>query len=164
VLILGVILAYFFFIFVLLRLIIPYLGFNSPIVPQNIPQDFLKVIADFNKKSKTDKEYLYNAYSYITERYHEARLKTIINWNYSFKNVFSHKSGYIPWNIHNFLLKVMLVKSGRFKEEDVKTQIVFFNFFIHQYLKVKLDNQWIKVDPNSQYMGIPFGKVAIWFG
>jgi hypothetical protein len=147
-----------------LRLIVPHLGFTEKPVPDKIPEDLEKVIEKLNKESKTNREFLTKAYGHITDRFHGARLKTITKWWYSFRDVFSYNSGYVPCNLHNYLLRIMLIKSKRFSEKDIKIKTVFFNFFIHQYLQVKVDSKWINVDPNSKYWGVPFGKRAILFG
>jgi hypothetical protein len=33
-----------------------------------------------------------------------------------------------------------------------------FNFFIHQYLRVHVDGEWMDVDPWSAFLGVPLGK------
>jgi hypothetical protein len=161
---LFIIVLYFFFVFVVLRFLVPFLGFKKAPLPKTLPADFEQAIDELNKKSKTNEEFLHNAYDFITKKYHGARMRTLTDWEYSFKHPFSHKPGYIPCTIHNYLLRILLVKSNRFSDDDIKTQVVFFNFFIHQYLKVKINNTWVAVDPNSRYQGVAFGKHAVLFG
>lgn len=147
-----------------IRLIVPYYGFGEePPVPAEIPHYLQQEIKILNNMSASDEEYVRNVYDYIIHKFHGGRFKTLWFWHRAFDNLFTYKNGYLPCTKQNALLKIMLVKSGRFFEKDIKTQDVFLNFFIHQYLRVHLQGKWIAVDPAAHTMGIPFGKRAFIF-
>lgn len=160
---LSMIVIYFFAVFVLLRLVVPHLRFGKEPLPTEIPVEFRQVISRLKSQSSTPEEFLHGAYDYLTDRYHGARLQTLFKWRYSFLNVFADPPGYIPCTVHNYLLRIMLVNSGFFTDEEIRIRTTFLNFFIHQYLLVQLDKQWIAVDPNSLYLGIPLGRHASFF-
>lgn len=155
---------YIFFIAIVLRLIIPHLGFRKSDLPKSIPRDFQSKIEELDRKSKTNLIYLKNAYEFLTIRFHGSRVKTLTRFWYAFGDVFRFKSGFLPCTSLNYLLRIMLIKSGRFKEDDIKLIIVPFNFIIHQHLKVKVNHYWINVDPWSRALGVPFGKRSFLFG
>ncbi len=154
---------YILLVFIGIRLVIPYYGFTNTKATKEIPEEFHNIIEELNKSSKTNKDLLKNCYEYLTSRYYGSRFEIFPKWKYAFEDIFIHKQGFVPCNVFNQLLKTMLVRSGRFSNDEVKTQVVFLNFFIHQYLKVKIDDNWIAVDSTYKKYGISFGKRAIWF-
>ncbi len=62
----------------------------------------------------------------------------------------------------NWLLKIVLVRSGHFVEADVREKWTFLTVISpHQYAKVRMhDGQWINVDVWGSTYGIPFGNYA----
>jgi hypothetical protein len=156
-------LLYFLLVFIGIRLIVPYYGFTPIKLPKKIPFSFLSIIEKIDKQSSSDMEYLKNCYEYLTTIYYGSRFEIFSKWKLAFADPFTQKNGFLPCNIFNFLLVVMLLKSGRFQSEEVNICVVFLNFFIHQYVKVKIDNTWICVDPTYKIYGVPFGKRAIGF-
>jgi hypothetical protein len=106
------------------------------------------------------------AYEYIGNRYFTGRLETLFKFSYLFKD-FSEIwriSGYAPCTQSNFLLRIFLVRSGLFNSEDIKRKHVFFNFILHQYLKIKIENKWLCVDVGEKQRGMPLGQHLKWFG
>lgn len=160
---LFIILLYILLVFVGVRLVVPYYGFGQSRVPQEIPDGFQKEIEHLNTISKSDKSFLQNAYNFLNQQFYGSRFEIFSKWQFAFDDIYAHKKGFLPCTVYNQLLKIMLVKSGRFTEDDIKTEVVFLNFFIHQYLKVYVDNTWIFVDPTYAKMGVPFGKRAFLF-
>ena len=73
-------------------------------------------------------------------------------------------SGYMPCPQTNYLLRIFLVKSGWFKDEDIKRKHIFVNFVPHQYLKVKIGDRWIDVDVGEKQRGLPLGRHLKYFG
>lgn len=155
--------SYFILVFVSIRLFVPYYGFCSPQIPSKIPPDIEIVIRKLHRESRSDREFIKGAYIYLTHRYSGSRTKIFTHWQYAFDPIFVHQSGFLPCNILNQILRIMLVKSGRFSNDDITTCIVFLNFFIHQYLQVSIDSTHIDLDPSYYRFGIPFGKHAQWF-
>lgn len=156
--------CYVVFVFFALQLFVPYMKFYLvEDMPKDIPQDFLEEIERLNKKSMSNKEFLRLAYASLTKKFYGSRLKTIFLGWYAFQPIFTHPQGFLHCNVENELLRVMLIKSGRFKKEDITRKITFVNFFIHQYLQVKVDDEVIDVDLWGHVFGIPFGKHSFLF-
>lgn len=158
------ILLYFFSVFFILRLIVPFYGFFKARLPHKIPSYFEEKIRILNNESDSDKEFVYNCYSFITSKYYGNKVKTFIDFSYAFQDIFSHKDGYLPCTVQNELLRIMLIRSGRFQEKDIRIAVTFFDFFIHQYLLVKVQSDWIPVDPWSHFLGRKFGEKPELFG
>jgi len=158
------ILLYIFVVFIGVRLFVPYFGFTKSPLPSRIPDDFDQTIHKINQQSKTNHEYLQNAYNFITSKYYGNRLNTILYFWRVFDSPFKRTSGYLHCELQNYLLRTMLVKSGRFTDNDIRTKVVPFNFIIHQYLDINVDGKWIHIDPWAKSIGIPFGKHAFLFG
>jgi hypothetical protein len=158
-----VIIAYLVFVYVILRIIIPNSGFKKSSLPKVIPQEFAMKIHEINTNSKDYFDYLQEAFNYITTTFYGKRLETIFLFRYAFEDVYKYKPGYLPCTSLNYLVRIFLIKSGRFIEEDIKVKTVPLNFFIHQYLQVKVDGKWIDVDPWSAHLEIPLGKHSFLF-
>ncbi|MES2224040.1 MAG: hypothetical protein V4469_03880 [Patescibacteria group bacterium] len=148
----------------LLRLTVPHLGFSKVAVPDSIPSELNSKITEYNQISKTDNEFLRNCYGYVTTKYKGSRIKTITEFWSAFGDTLNKSEGFLPCTNQNYLLRVMLIKSGRFTEEDIQVIVVPLNFFIHQYLRVKADGNWIDVDPWSNFLNVSFGKKLSYFG
>ncbi len=155
------IILYILIIYVGIPLFVPYWIHNR--VPISLPDDLQNEVDALNKKSTSDLDYIKHAYHYITTKYYAGRFKTVVNARFAFDDPFSHPHGYLPCHLQNYILKIMLIKSGRFESRDIKSITVFLNFFIHQYLKVHVDGRWINVDPAGTCLGVPFGQRAIGF-
>lgn len=156
---LWLVVVYIFVVFVGIWLVVPYYGFNNP-KRKKVPDEYLKVIDEINNRSKNNVEYLKNVYDFLTSKYYGSKIELFTKWNYAFDDIFSHKMGFIPCNIFNQILKTMLLQSQRFEEKDIRKRIVLLNFFIHQYLQVRVEDKWIDVDLEYKNIGIPFGKHA----
>ena len=157
---LTILLFYIIFVFFDLRLLVPYLGFGKDAIPQQIPHEVLEEIEKIDKEATSNKEFLKRSYEYITSHFHGDRFKTIYQGFYAFRPLFSHKKGYLPCTLQNQLLRIMLIKSGRFHSSDIQMKVTVVDFFIHQYMEVYVDNEWLSVDPWGKALGIPFGRHA----
>jgi hypothetical protein len=161
---LYVLLAYIILVWIVGRVIIPHLGFVREKIPATIPLELQSKIEELNSSSKDDKDFLQKSYAYITQKYTGSRLKTVTQFWRAFNNVFAQSSGFLPCTGQNFLLRTLLVRSGRFTESDIKVKTVPLNFFIHQYLLVRVDGAWIAVDPWASFLKVPFGRKLVFFG
>lgn len=149
-----------FYVLLLLsfRLFVPYLGFKRVPIPRVLPEDIRQVIERLDKDSSNNEMYLRKAYDYVTTHYYGSRVKTVTHFWYAFKNPLTSKDGFMYCMQQNYLLRTLLIGSGRFTEDDIKIFVRPFNFFIHQYLRVKLNPKWVNVDPWVRSVGIPFGS------
>ncbi len=151
-------------VYVLPRLIVPNYGFRKGPLPNILPEKVQKELDLLKKNSISREAFLKNAYDLVTTEYQGGRFKTLLDINRAFQNPLTMKPGYMHCHNQNYLIRVFLVKSGYFHDGDIEVHTVFFNFFTHQYLKVKVDTSWVYVDPAAKAMGIPFGKRAFLFG
>lgn len=152
-----VILGYFLLVSVGLRLVVPHLGFKKTKIPENIPEDLKVKISELSSQSSTNKKFLELSYEFLTKKYQGSRIKTITQFWKAFGSVFNKQSGFLPCNMQNYLLRIMLIESGRFKETDIQLKITTLNLFIHQYMRINVDGTYVNVDPWSSFLGLHIG-------
>jgi hypothetical protein len=160
--------VYLLIVFVFIRLFVPFMGYRKFPLPQNVPVDMVSAIQSLESRSTSAEEYLKNAYDLVTSHWHASRLGTIFYAPKAFRTNLENiwrRPGFAHCNTQNYLLFVLLIGSKFFKEEDIKPQHIFFNFFIHQYLKVRVGDKHINVDPaGASIRGKPFGTHLHLFG
>lgn len=133
-------------------------------IPNNLPVEMAKCIEEI--KLVGDKEQaLKQAYSIITSRYKGQRLKTLIYfWKLATSNphILWTSIDFLHCTNMNFLLRILLVKSGWFTDADIKPRWTLIWFFSpHQYLRVRLvGGNWINVDAWGAAHGIGYGDYA----
>jgi hypothetical protein len=161
-----IIIAYIFIFFVLSRLIVPHLGFGKDQLPHDLPPDMAEKINSIKNVSKNKNEFLLLSYKLIGKKYKTGRIQTLTKfWNLykNFKKVWI-SDGIMPCTQSNFILRIFLIKSGFFTEDEIKKKHSFLNFSIHQYLKIKLDGKWVDVDVGEYQRGIRIGQRVNIFG
>lgn len=130
---------------------------------KNLPQEMRAIVLILNK-CKNKKECLKKAYKIITQRYRGYRWATLTH----FSNIFIadpkklwNKKILICTNL-NHLLKIILVNTTFFNEDDIKTKWTLVWFISpHQYLRVKTgNNKYINVDIWGKAYGIKFGDYS----
>ncbi|MCA9361159.1 hypothetical protein KC845_01230 [Candidatus Kaiserbacteria bacterium] len=140
------------------------MGFKKSSLPKKIPNDLQSTINELNLNSKNKKEFLDNAYKYVTSQYYGSRIKTVFYFWRAFGNPLYKSPGFLQCNGQNYILRTILEKSLFFKGEDIRIIHRPFNFFIHQYLRVRVDDTYINVDPWSNFKGLKLGQNSAWFG
>jgi len=75
-----------------------------------------------------------------------------------------NRKGFAHCMVFNYALFVLLAGSKYFKAEDIKPVVIFYNFFIHQYLKVRVGDKWIYADPAITYKPFKVGDRSKAFG
>jgi hypothetical protein len=161
---LYILLIYILLVWIVARLVVPHLGFSKESIPEIIPVDLEQKITELHQTAKNNTEFIELAYSYVTNKYTGSRLKTITQFWKAFGNVFDKPAGFLPCTGQNYILRTILIKSGRFNETDIQVKTVPLNLFIHQYLQVKVGDSSIILDPWSHFLGIPLGKKSLIFG
>lgn len=157
---------YIFTLFFLSRLFIPFLSLRRTKIPNSIPEGMLKAINNIKKKSKTKRAFLKNSYDFLGKRYYGSFEKTWTHFSQIFmKNVEKiwNKKGFLHCEHQNMLLRIFLIKSRLFSEEDIRIHDMWFTFSIHQYLEINVAEkgkqpEWLPVDPWSKNPGLKFGK------
>jgi len=157
---------YIALVFGLSRLIIPYMRSGAAGLPEVLPDSLASAIQTLTHQVKTKEEFLALTYNYIGAKYRSERFNTVFKFSYLFLPLEKvwEMSGYMPCTQTNFLLSIFLVKSGFFKEEEIKKSHVPVNFVPHQYLIVRLDDKWVSVDVGEKQRGMPIGKHLKYFG
>jgi len=134
-------------------------------LPKNIPEGMKKEILKL-KKSKNKLSCLEKAYLVVAKRYYGSYLEAFWRfWKLFISNIFT------IWNMkgksmlcthQNFVLRVLLVKSGCFKDSDIKIKWTMVGYISpHQYLMVHVGNgKWIYIDMWGSSKGIKFGDYA----
>lgn len=140
--------------------------FKKEPLPEQISPTFEKIIEHLRTRSDKE-EALKEAYKIVSTRFKSSRWKLIVRVSRAFmKNpdkMWAKKFLYCYQD--NYLLRLLLVKSGWFKDEDIKLKYSFVYYLIpHQYLKVKIkDNQYMNVDPWGRDYGIKLGDYLYGF-
>lgn len=122
--------------------------------------------AEVAKLKKLDLKYdiLSEAYYYVTGRYTSSRLEFFLKLPMlpvnSFRDLTSRK-GFMFCTNQNAVLSALLLRSGRFKAKDIKKKwTLYFGLTPHQYLRIKVEQGWIDVDPWSSDYGLAIGDYA----
>jgi hypothetical protein len=133
-------------------------------IPKRLPEgmiDALKILKD----SKDKLDCLKHAFEIISGRYRGGRLKTYFAlpalYETDIEKLWNTK-GFLHCTHQNYLLRLLLVKSGFFKDDDVILEkTLTYHFSPHQYLRVRIyDSIWICVDPWASHFGIRTGDYA----
>jgi len=155
---LYILVAYVFVVWVLSRVLVPHLGFSRRGLPDFLPAHFQAEIFALDVAATDDADFLARAYGFVTAKYWGSRVKTLTHFWLAFTDPVGQPPGFMHCTGQNYLLRLILVKSGRFQESDIKIKVVPLNLFIHQYLQVKLGDRWVDVDPWSAFLHVPLGK------
>jgi hypothetical protein len=138
--------------------------FTPPGIPQVLPEDLLAEI-DTLSKLGTKQQVLDAAYTLLTQKYRGYRIKTLTRLPDLFDVDINHmwgKEGFLHCTNLNYLLKIMLIRSGKFTKKDIKFVWTLIYFWSpHEYVRVQLDqDQWVGVDIWAKAYGITFGDHA----
>ncbi len=137
--------------------------FSKTPLPSVLPDKMQEVILEL-KKSHDQKECLEKVYALLTAKYHGERLKTYTKLFQLFrKDIFWlwSRNGYLHCTNINYVAKILLVDSGFFQNSDIRLKWTFvWHISPHQYLQVKVGNQWINIDVWANAFGIKFGNYA----
>lgn len=132
-------------------------------VLRTLPEGMQEVV-DVLKQSHSKEECLRRAYDFLITKYHGGHLKTLSRLPEFFEHdldVLWKKVGFLHCTNMNIVLRTLLVKSGFFVEEDIRTRWTLLWYISpHQYLEVRVDEKGIAVDVWAHTFGITFGDYA----
>ncbi len=116
------------------------------------------------KKTKNKKKCLETVYKIMIEKYHGNRIKTVTQlfklFNLNIDNLWAI-NGFLHCTSINYLVSYILLKTGLFSEEDIRTKWTLIWFFSpHQYLQVKLNDKFINIDIWAYIYGVKYGDYA----
>lgn len=121
-------------------------------------------VIDELKKAQSQEECLRKAYDVLIAKYHGDRIKTItklFNILESDIEVLWRKNGFLHCTNINYILKTLLIDSGFFKKEDIRTRWTLIWYVSpHQYAQVRINDKWINVDVWAHAFGIELGDHA----
>lgn len=116
-------------------------------IPDNIPKS-MQVIVNRLKKSRSKEDCLRKAYSFLSKKYYGCAVYTlpfdlfITDLYKLWDKDMSHCTNL------NYLLRVLLIKSSFFKEEDISLKLTLIGYVsVHQYLRIRIKrNKFVNVD------------------
>jgi len=158
------IIGYFVFVWIILRMIVPYMGFRKAKIADPVPIHLQEAIQNIKSQSSNQADALRFSYEYVVRTYYGNRIKTVSNFWRAFGRYDNKTAGFLPCNMQNHLLRNILVKSGFFSDTDINVKVTPFNFFIHQYLQVRIGKKFTDVDPWSHFLGLNIGERSSFFG
>lgn len=131
---------------------------------ENLPEE-MKVVAQEMARKSSQAEALHSAYDVLSVKYRGYRVLTFLRLDRFFItdiDTLWQKNGFLHCHHMNYLLRTLLVASGKFMPEAVEahwTQIWLFS--PHQYVVVTLETgEQVEVDLWGKAYGIPFGGHA----
>ena len=141
---------------------IPNLFGKRPLPNPKLTKALEKAIKEV-KKQKTKSAALKKAYNIISRRKHAGKWQTYIFLHkiwLSPEQIMKEK-GFLHCSNINYLLRILLINSGKFKEEDIKHKFSLIYYLSpHQYMQVKTEKGWTDVDPWGAKYGLKLGQYA----
>jgi len=129
-------------------------------LPDQLPGELQQIVDDL--KDKPPHDIARGAYDAVTERFGSGRALTYLRlpellikdinriWN---------KSDFCHCTHQNYLIRLILIKTGRFTENDIRLKLgMVWWWSPHQWLSVRVGDDWIDIDPWGRSYGVPFGK------
>lgn len=148
-------------------MVVPGLLSKLPI-PERLPEGMERVIMDL-KQTKSKRECLERAFAIITTKYFGRKVWTYTRLSRAFtKNVATlwAREGFLHCHHQNYLLRILLVRSGKFTEQDIRQRFALYKHVSpHQYLQVnvgsKEQERWVDADPWAFHgVNLPLGQHA----
>ncbi len=132
-------------------------------IPKKLPLGMQRVVEQL-KKTKSKMECLRMAYDVLGKRFHGEKLYFLRKPSELFVTNLEK-----IWNTRkvlncttvNYLLRALLIRSGKFTDKDLKNQWTLISgFSIHQYVRANVDGKIINVDLWGHSNKVPFGEYA----
>ena len=165
-LIIGIIIVYILCMFVLSRFLVPHLGFKKDSLPKKLPKSMETAILKLKRKHKDPLDFAKATYDFFASKYCGKHLYTWLRMDLIFSNNCTklwNRRGYLPCTHQNYLYRIFLVKSGRFKDDQIRVRHHLALIALHQDLQINHKGKWINVDVWAANCGVPFGKQETWF-
>ena len=164
--------VYLFLVFFMTRRIVPFMSFKGFERPMQVPEEIKNTISELENRSQEPIAYLQAVYDLVLDKtlhqWHHTRFKAGTQFPRAFVkdlNEIWQTRDFLYCTGINYLVYVMLTSSRFFKHSDIRVRYVFVNFFIHQYLQVRVGKNWTDVDPaGTGIRGKPLGAHLSFFG
>lgn len=149
-----------------LGLLVPHFFVKEPI-PEITNPGLIAAIEEI-KQTNTVEEAMQKALDMLSAKYTSKRFETYLLWPRVYEkdpNKLWEKSGFLHCMHQNYLFRILMVKSGTLKDED----ITFGHSFVwyispHQFLKVHLPDKTVAIDTWNYQFGAKMGEYAEGFG
>jgi len=138
--------------------------FSKARIPDEIPPLMQAAIKKL-RKSKNKEECLRCAYDLLAKKYQGKRWSTYTRFFKLFDTNLEriwNRNGFLHCTTLNYLMRILLVKSGFFKDEDLKLRwSMVWYISPHQHLNVRINSKRvIHVDLWGKSYGIKFGDYS----
>ena len=148
--ILWIVGVYFFLTFAVAPLVLPHM--RKVRVPERIPGEMQAVIDRLSTENPSQIQFIRAVLDEVRRRHFVSKRQHFahpwILFRKDIKEIWEKQRGdRQACHVLNFLVKAMLVKSGRFTDKQVIGHLTFFHWNIHQYLTVATDRGLVYVDP-----------------
>src|SRR3569832_857829 len=93
-------------------------------IPASLPSTMQRVVDEL-RETKSQKECLRAAYDLLTEKYCGNRMKTLTHFSELFPSSVNEvwaRNGFLHCTNQNWLLAILLIKSGHFAPQDIHTR------------------------------------------
>ena len=170
--IIGLLIAYAFLVYVASRFAVPFMEWGGFRPAVEIPPEMQQVVTDLEGKAFDQHTYLQAVFDLVMEKnrrqWNHTRFQAAVRLPRAFVTDLSeiwNTQDFIYCTGINYLAAALLSNSKYFRPQDIKVRHVFVNFFIHQYLQVRVGEKWVDFDPaGTGIRGSPLGTHLAWFG
>jgi hypothetical protein len=133
-------------------------------IPAKLPKEMSSIVRKL-KHSKNKEACLRKAYSILAEKYRGYRFRTYLLIGQAFRSDLNYlwsKRGFMHCTNLNYLMRILLVKSGFFMDADIEQKWTLVWYVSpHQYLRVRTSkNKFVNVDVWNWPYGIGLGDYA----
>jgi len=131
------------------------------VIPDELPREMEDLVADLEDLPQDVA--LRKAYDVIATKFPGRRFTSyLLFWRLFVKNPYRIWGTYqqVPCTIMNWLVMVILVKSGHFTEDEFSFKWTLVWGTPHQYLRVHLGDHTVDLDPFCAAFGVPYGEHA----
>jgi hypothetical protein len=154
-------LVYFILVFLISRIVIPFLGFDRHPLPKTVPRIILNQITAVKKRSSDKESFIIESFKVFGGKYSPKVGDVFLRVFQHFKSDISHLwgvNGYLGCHQQSHLFRIFLVKSGYFKDRDIHLVTSFHLFMIHRHLRVRTDSFVADIDPYFRRLSFSFAK------
>lgn len=133
-------------------------------MPKDLPKKMQEIINEL-KQLSSQEQCLQKSYEVMTNRYRGYRFRTYTRlfqvFTFNIQKLWS-RTGFIHCHNANYLMRILLVKSGFFNNNDIKNKWTLIWYISpHQYLQVKLhNNRYVNIDIWGAVYGVKFNDYA----
>lgn len=137
--------------------------FSKTSLPNLLPEEMEKVVNQL-KQSLNKEDCLRKTYDILIKKYHGCHFKTYLKLYEVFSSDIYKlwkKKGFMHCTNINYVMRILLIASGFFKEEDIRLKWTLIWYVSpHQYLQIKINGKWLNIDVWAYAHGIKFGDNA----